>query len=129
MMHAGQEERKLAIECKDFDDSVPAITVICDGGWCKRTHKHTYNAMEGVAIAHQCSKRTVTSVHKPKAKVSIPLHTSALRIGTKAVKRWTTTDFSCMQCSTCVVASWPATLSLVTSNRLAQQDQRGCTSR
>ena len=24
--------------------------VICDGGWCKRSHKHTYNAMAGVGV-------------------------------------------------------------------------------
>ena len=25
-------------------DGVPAVTVICDGGWSKRSHKHTYTA-------------------------------------------------------------------------------------
>ena len=29
---------------------IPAISVICDGGWSKRTHKHSYNALGGVAI-------------------------------------------------------------------------------
>ena len=29
---------------------VPSITVICDGGWSKRTHKHSYNAMGGVGV-------------------------------------------------------------------------------
>ena len=28
----------------------PAITVIVDGGWSKRSHKHSYNAKSGVAI-------------------------------------------------------------------------------
>ena len=29
---------------------VPSITVIADGGWSKRTHKHSYNAMGGVGV-------------------------------------------------------------------------------
>ena len=33
-----------------YHDGVPAITVIVDGGWCKRSHKHSYNANCGVAI-------------------------------------------------------------------------------
>ena len=47
---AGAEERKLAIENSEYNEGVPAISVIVDGGWCKRTHKHIYNAMGGVAI-------------------------------------------------------------------------------
>ena len=29
---------------------IPSITVIADGGWSKRTHKHSYNAMGGVGV-------------------------------------------------------------------------------
>ena len=50
MLAAGQEERRLAIERKYYHEEVPAITVITDGGWSKRTHKHSYNAAGGVAI-------------------------------------------------------------------------------
>jgi hypothetical protein len=50
MLAAGREEKRLAIERGDFHDGIPAITVICDGGWSKRSHKHTYNALGGVAI-------------------------------------------------------------------------------
>ena len=50
MLRAGQEERELAIKANSFHQGVPAITVICDGGWSKRSHKHTYNALGGVAI-------------------------------------------------------------------------------
>ncbi|KAK3084066.1 hypothetical protein FSP39_007620 [Pinctada imbricata] len=50
ILKAGQEERKLAIERNDYHQEVPAITVITDGGWSKRTHKHSYNAAGGVAI-------------------------------------------------------------------------------
>ena len=31
-------------------EGVPAITVIIDGGWSKRSHSHSYNAKSGVAI-------------------------------------------------------------------------------
>ncbi|VDI32969.1 Hypothetical predicted protein [Mytilus galloprovincialis] len=44
ILAAGIEERNLAIDRNDFFQGVPAITVICDGGWSKRAHKHTYNA-------------------------------------------------------------------------------------
>ena len=50
ILEAGQEERRLALERGDFHEGVPAITVVVDGGWSKRTHKHTYNGQGGVAI-------------------------------------------------------------------------------
>ncbi len=50
MVKAGQEERRLAEEKGDFHEGVPQITVIVDGGWSKRSHKHSYNAKSGVAI-------------------------------------------------------------------------------
>lgn len=33
-----------------YHEGVPAITVVVDGGWSKRAHKHSYNAKSGVAI-------------------------------------------------------------------------------
>ncbi len=45
---AGQEERNIAEEKGSFHEGVPAITVIVDGGWSKRSHKHSYNAKSGV---------------------------------------------------------------------------------
>ncbi|XP_060598342.1 uncharacterized protein LOC132752084 [Ruditapes philippinarum] len=50
MGKAGAEERRIAIEKGNFHDGIPAITVICDGGWSKRTRKHTYNAYGGVGV-------------------------------------------------------------------------------
>ena len=50
MINAGKEERDLAIENGEFFNGIPAITIICDGGWSKRTHKHSYNAMAGVGV-------------------------------------------------------------------------------
>ena len=50
MKLAGLEEREKAIARKSFFQGDPAITVILDGGWSKRSHKHSYNAKCGVGI-------------------------------------------------------------------------------
>ena len=50
MAKAGREEKQLAISRGEYYNGVPAITVIVDGGWSKRSHKHTYNANSGVGI-------------------------------------------------------------------------------
>ena len=47
---AGELEREMAIERSDSFEGIPAITVTVDGGWSKRTHKHSYNAKSGVAV-------------------------------------------------------------------------------
>lgn len=50
MLQAGLEEKKIAIQNNKFHQGVPAVTVIVDGGWSKRTHKHSYNANSGVGV-------------------------------------------------------------------------------
>ena len=50
MCAAGKMERELAIQRGSFHQGVPAITVLVDAGWSKRTHKHTYNALSGVGV-------------------------------------------------------------------------------
>ena len=50
MIEAGREEKRLAEERGDYHEGVPAITVIVDEGWSKRSHRHSYNAKSGVAI-------------------------------------------------------------------------------
>ena len=50
MADAGREEKQLAVARGDFHEGVPAITVVVDGGWSKRSHKHSYNANSGVGI-------------------------------------------------------------------------------
>ena len=40
MRQAGAEEKQIAIEQGRSHHGVPAITVIVDGGWSKRSHKH-----------------------------------------------------------------------------------------
>ena len=43
-------EKELAIEQGDYHEDIPAITVITDGGWSKRSHRHSYNAESGVGV-------------------------------------------------------------------------------
>lgn len=50
MLEAGREEKQLAEERGEFHQGVPAITVIVDAGWSKRSHRHSYNAKSGVGI-------------------------------------------------------------------------------
>ncbi len=50
MAEAGKEEKRLAEERGDYHEGVPAITVIVDGGWSKRSHRYSYNAKSGVGI-------------------------------------------------------------------------------
>ena len=40
----------MATERGDFNQGVPAITIVVNGGWSKRCHKHSYNAKSGVAV-------------------------------------------------------------------------------
>ena len=39
MVKAGAEEKRIAIEKGNFHEGIPAVTVICDGGWSKRMNK------------------------------------------------------------------------------------------
>ncbi len=50
IFEAGKEEKRLTEERGTYHEGIPAITVILDGGWSKRSHKHSYNANSGVAI-------------------------------------------------------------------------------
>ena len=50
MKSAGKEEKQIAIDKGHYHQNVPAITVIVDAGWSKRTHKHSYNALSCVGV-------------------------------------------------------------------------------
>ena len=50
LLTAGQMERQLAIAQGNYHNGVPAITVVVDAGWSKRSHKHSYNANSGVGV-------------------------------------------------------------------------------
>ena len=50
MQKVATEEREHAINMNSYHQGIPAITVVVDGGWSKRSHKHSYNAKSGVAV-------------------------------------------------------------------------------
>ena len=50
LVKAGAEEKRLAIDREDYHEDVPAIPVVVDAGWSKRSHKHSYNANSGVGV-------------------------------------------------------------------------------
>ena len=50
MKEAAEEEKRNAIEQDSLHEGVPAISVIVNGGWSKRSHKHSYNAKSGAGI-------------------------------------------------------------------------------
>lgn len=62
LVKAGAEERRLAIERGDYHEDVPAIPVVVDGGWSKRTHKHSYNANSGVGVIFGATTRKLLYV-------------------------------------------------------------------
>ena len=47
---AAEEEKMHAISTGCIHHGIPAITVVVDSGWSKRSHKHSYNAKSGVAV-------------------------------------------------------------------------------
>ena len=58
---AGQVERRLAIEKGNYHNGVPAITVVVDAGWSKRSHKHSYNANSGVGVIFGAATKALRS--------------------------------------------------------------------
>ena len=50
LLSAGNKERQIAISNNSYCEGIPACTVVVDGGWSKRCHKHSYNAKSGVAV-------------------------------------------------------------------------------
>ena len=50
LLIAGQMEKQLTIEQENYHNGVPAITVVVDAGWSKRSHKYSYNANSGFGV-------------------------------------------------------------------------------
>ena len=68
MLEAVREEKKLAEERGDYHQGVPAITIVVDGGWSKRSHKHSYNAKSRVAIIGQATGKLLHIVCKSEMR-------------------------------------------------------------
>ena len=84
MKEAGAAEKSIAISNGRYHQGVPAITVIVDGGWSKRSHKHSYNAKSGVGIIigketgkilHLGVRNKYCSVCNKAADGTVPQHT------------------------------------------------------
>lgn len=50
MVAAAEDEQQHAISTNHFHQAIPAVCVVADAGWSKRTHKHSYNAKRCVAV-------------------------------------------------------------------------------
>ena len=50
VLKAGREEKQIVIRNETQHHEIPAISVIVDGGWSKRSHGHSYNANSGVGV-------------------------------------------------------------------------------
>ena len=50
MLQAGCEEKQIAIQNNEYQQGIPAATVIVGGGWYKRSHKHSFNANSGIEV-------------------------------------------------------------------------------
>ena len=98
MIEAGKEEKRLAEEGGSYHDGVPAICVIVDGGWSKRSHKHSYNANSGVGII--LGKATGKLLHIgvrnkfcTACSRNIPRkHMTATKIGMPLLRKWKSTS-------------------------------------
>ena len=51
----GLRKKRLDIERGSYHKGIPAIYVVCDGGWSKRTHKHTFGGV-GVIFGAETKK-------------------------------------------------------------------------
>ena len=65
--HAALQETMsvLAEQRGDFHQGIPAITVVVDGGWSKRSHKHSYNAKSGVGVGTGLEKWSIALFRLP----------------------------------------------------------------
>ena len=71
MLERGKGERRLAMECGESDEGVPAIDVIVDGGWSMRSNRHRYSTKSGVAciIGRETNKLLFLGVRKKYSSV------------------------------------------------------------
>jgi len=104
MQASEKMERELAKQQSSFHQGVPAITVIVDTGWSKRTHKHTYNVLSGVGVIFgkqtgkllylrvcnkfcaACTKGTKHTCFKNWKEASSSMETDIIPIGFKAAE-------------------------------------------
>ena len=87
MIEAGKKEREHAIANNRYFQGVPAITVIADGGWSKRCHKHSYNAKSGVAvIIGQHTKKLLYVLVKAWVRVHYWIYLHELPVSSRKIE-------------------------------------------
>ena len=64
MLKAGREEKNLAEERNDYHQGVPAITIILDGGWSKRSHSYIAELGIRIIIGKATGKQLFIGVHQ-----------------------------------------------------------------
>lgn len=64
MLKAGREENNLAEERNDYHQGVPAITIILDGGWSKRSHSYIAELGIRIIIGKAIGKQLFIGVHQ-----------------------------------------------------------------
>ena len=62
MIKTGREEKQITEQNKNYHEGVSAITVVVDGGWSKRSHKHFYNTNSGVGVIFGIGNRKGTAL-------------------------------------------------------------------
>ena len=97
MTLAGKEEKEIAIANNSYHQGLPAVMLIVDGGWSKRTHKHSYNAKSGVAIIIGKATRKILYMGVSFVQFVINilrthLFTVAFKIGVVLLLQWKQTS-------------------------------------
>ena len=62
LLSAGKKEQQIAISNNSYCEGTPACTAVVDGGWSKRSHKHSYNANSGVAIIYGAETKNLLHI-------------------------------------------------------------------
>ena len=75
MIKTSREDKQIAEQNKNYHEGVPAITVVVDGDWSKRLHKHSYNANSSVGIIFVATTKSYCIlVSETNTVPSAPLH-------------------------------------------------------
>ena len=92
LLSAGKEELEYAAKNNIRFEDIPACTVVVDGGWSKRSHKHSYNANLGVDVIFGLHTKKLLFIgvrNKYCSTCCIAQYKKALVPPHKCYKNWT----------------------------------------
>ena len=107
MAEAGQKENKRAIAANHFHQGVPLISVVADGGWSKRSHKHSYNAKSGVAVIFGLETKQLLFLgvrNKYCSICAVAEHKGVLPVQHSCYRNWESSSCA-MESSSCAMES------------------------